>query len=267
MINLLEINKIKGNRYLLIVSNNNIEEKHIITENIIVKFNLLNPRELTKKEYNAISKIKIEDVLYEKALVFIDFKMRSISEVKKRLYKEVKDEALINKIINKLKTNKYLNDSLYVKTYIDEKLDYDLVGPRYIKEKLILKGIHYDLIDQYLIKYTEELQYSKVFDLIKMETKFKIKKPYKKAYLSIKQKLVNKGFYINIIESSLISNKDEIMKMVDELSLLKIELKKLLTKYDIDNYEQKDKVIKSLLSKGFNYELIKSNLKEGEHYE
>jgi len=267
MINLLEITKIKGNRYLLKVEKDKTLTKHIVSENIIIKYNLLNPKELNNVEYKAISKTNIEDDLYEKALVFIDFKMRSISEVKKRLLKEVKDEELINKIIKRLKTNKYLDDTLYVKSYIDEKIDFDLVGPRYIKEKLILKGIHYDLINQYLEKYKDELQYDKIFEIIKNETKFKIKKPYKKAYLAIKQKLVNKGFSFNIIESSLISNKEEIKMMIDDLPILKNEISKLLKKYDINIYEQKNKVIKSLLSKGFDYDLIKRNLKEGEFIE
>ncbi|MCK5761662.1 MAG: hypothetical protein KAH16_02055, partial [Candidatus Izimaplasma sp.] len=77
MINLVEISRTKRNRYLLIINNNNKEEKHIVSENIIIKYNLLTPRELSKHEYKTISRVKIEDLLYEKALVFIDFKMRT----------------------------------------------------------------------------------------------------------------------------------------------------------------------------------------------
>ncbi len=267
MINLIEITKSKGNRYKLIINNNSVEEKHIVSENIIIKYNLLSPRELSQFEYKTIIKVKIEDVLFEKALVFIDFKMRTISEVKKRLRKEVADEELINKVIKKLKDKKFLNDDFYVETYLNEKIEYDLVGPRQIKEKLISKGIHFDLIDQHLIKYEEKYQYDKINTIIKNEIKYKIKKPYKKAYLSLKQKLVNKGFSLNIIESSLLSNKEEIQEMIDELPLLKKELTKLLKKYDINKYEDKNKVIKSLLSKGFDYQLIKTSVEEGNLYD
>ena len=166
MINLVEIKKTKKNRYQLIISNNDTEEKHIVSENIIIKYNLLTPRELNKKEYNTITRIKIEDLLYEKALFFIDFKMRTISEVKKRLRKEVEDENIINKIIKRLKDNKYLDDNYYVKTYLHEKLEYDLIGPKNIKEKLILKGVHYDIIDQHLVSYKEKHQYDKVQHVI-----------------------------------------------------------------------------------------------------
>ncbi len=267
MINLIEITKTKRNRYRLLISKNDIEEKHIVSENLIIKYNLLTPRELSNYEYKTISRIKIEDLLYEKALVFIDFKMRTISEVKKRLRKEVEDEDLINKLIKRLKDDKYLNDNFYVESYINEKMNYALVGPRNIKDKLILKGIHFDLIDQHLIKYTEKYQYDKINQLINNEIKYKINKPYKKAYLSLKRKLVTKGFSLNIIESALISKADDIKEMINEAPLLKRDLDVLLKKYDISNYDEKSKVIKALLSKGYDYELIKKSVKEGAFYE
>jgi regulatory protein len=171
------------------------------------------------------------------------------------------DSSVVSNIIQKLKNNGYLNDDFYTKTYMNEKIDYDLVGPRYIKEKLILKGIHYDIIDANLINYKEEYQFDKVFELIKKETKYKIKKPYKKAYFSIKQKLVNKGFSLGVIETSLLSNVDLIKECIDEDSLILKELVSLKKKYDFTNYLDRSKVIKALLSKGYDYETIKEHVK------
>lgn len=261
MIYLEEIIKTKGNRYLLKVKNNDELETYLVYENAIIKHGFLSPRELTLKEYKIIKQDKTNDQLYEKALKYINYKMRTVSEVKKHLKKDVKDEAAMNKIISKLKSNGYLNDDFYAKTYMNEKIDYDLVGPRYIKEKLILKGIHYDIIDANLINYKEENQFDKVFELIKKETKYKIKKPYRKAYMSLKQKLVNKGFSLGVIESSLLSNIDLIKGCIDEDSLILREIENLKKRYDLRKYEDKSKITKSLLSKGFNYETIKEHLK------
>lgn len=261
MIFLEEINKTKKNRYLLKIRKNEELETYIVYENTIIKYSLLSPRELSDKEYLVIKKDKTVDQLYEKALKYIDYKMRTISEVKKHLSKEVKDTEVMNKIIAKLKRNAYLNDDFYAKTYINEKIDYDLVGPRYIREKLILKGVHYDIIDSNLLNYKEEFQFDKVFELIKKETSYKIKKPYKKAYMSLKQKLVNKGFSLGVIESSLLSNTDLIKECIDEDDLILREIDKLKKKYDFNDYSDKNKAIKSLLSKGYNYETIKEHLK------
>lgn len=256
-----EISKTKGNRYLLKIRNKEEIETYLVFENTIVKYSLLSPRELSDIEYNIIKKDKTTDMLYEKALKYIDYKMRTISEVKKHLGKDVKDTEVINNIITKLKLNGYLNDDFYTKTYMNEKIDYDLVGPRYIREKLILKGIHYDIIDSNLIHYSEENQFDKVFELIQKETKYKIKKPYKKAYMSLKQKLLNKGFSLGVIESSLLSNIDLIKECIDEDSLIVREVENLKKKYDFNNYLDKSKATKSLLSKGYNYETVKKHLK------
>jgi regulatory protein len=261
MIFLEEISKTKGNRYLLSVRKNEVLEKYLVYENTIINYSLLSPRELSEKEYTIIKKDKTTDKLYEKALKYIEYKMRSISEVKKHLGKDIKDKEIIDQIIGKLKTNGYLNDDFYAKTYMNEKIDYDLVGPRYIREKLILKGIHYDIIDSNLIHYSEENQFDKVFELIKKETKYKIKKPYRKAYMSLKQKLVNKGFSLGVIESSLLSNIDLIKECIDEDSLIVREIEMLKKKYDFNNYLDKSKATKSLLSKGYDYETIKKHLK------
>ncbi len=261
MIFLEEISKTKKNRYLLKVRNLDELETYLVYENMIIKYSFLSPRELSNNEYRIIKEDKTTDQLYEKALKYIDYKMRTISEVKKHLGKDIKDTDVINKIINRLKTNGYLNDDFYTKTYMNEKIDYDLVGPRYIREKLILKGIHYDIIAANLVNYKEENQFDKIFELIKKETKYKIKKPYKKAYMSLKQKLVNKGFSLGVIESSLLSNIDLIKGCIDEDSLVLREIDKLKKKYDFNNYLEKSKATKSLLSKGYNYETIKEHLK------
>lgn len=261
MVDLVEINKTKGSRYLLKVMNKNELETYLVYENTIIKYGFLSPRELSDNEYRIIKEDKTTDQLYEKALKYIDYKMRSISEVKKHLRKDVKDDVVINKIIKRLKDNGYLNDDFYAKTYMNEKIDYDLVGPRYIRDKLILKGIHYDIVNANLINYKEENQFDKVFELIKKETRYKIKKPYKKAYMSLKQKLVNKGFSLGVIESCLLSNIDLIKEAIDEESLIMKELVSLKKKYDFSNYLERNKAIKSLVGKGYDYELIKSHVK------
>ena len=135
-----EISKTKGNRYLLKIRNNDVLETYLVYENTIVKYSMLSPRELSDNEYRIIKQDKTTDQLYEKALKYIDYKMRTISEVKKHLGKDIKDETVILKIVDKLKANGYLNDDFYALTYMNEKIDYDLVGPRYIRQKLILKG-------------------------------------------------------------------------------------------------------------------------------
>jgi SOS response regulatory protein OraA/RecX len=79
--------------------------------------------------------------------------------------------------------------------------------------------------------------------------------------MSLKQKLVNKGFSLGVIESCLLSNVDLIKECIDEDSLILKQIDVLKKKYDFSIYSDRSKAIKSLLSKGFSYEVIKEHVK------
>ena len=207
--------------------------------------------------YRDLVKQNTVDVLLEKALVFINYQMRTISEVKKRLQKETKEESLINAVITELKRLNYLSDKTYVEEYVKEKLAYDIVGPMYIKEKLISKGIHFDLIDAYLVQYTTEKEYEKVYEFIQKEIRYPIKKARYQYLQSLTRKLVTKGFHLSVIEASITSYKEDIFAMIDDQGLLEKEIKELKKKYDFSMYQEKQKAIQKLLQKGFDLSTIK----------
>ncbi|AIO18793.1 Regulatory protein RecX [Candidatus Izimaplasma bacterium HR1] len=254
---IIGLRKLKNDRYIIEIEEKGTKVPHIITENTIIKHNLLSKDTLTKEEYKKIIKDNEYELLYLKAINYISYQMRTISEVKKHLNKDTKNNTLITKIIDELKKNRYLNDKEYVQQFVNEKKEFDLVGPRYIKEKLIQKGIHFDLISEALLSYNEHIQFDKIYQLISKEIKYKQKKPYQKVYLSLKQKLITKGFNLNIIESSLLSRKDDIKLMIDEEDLLKKDYLRVKDKYDLSIYEEKNRLIKKLMSKGHNYETVK----------
>lgn len=260
MYQITDIKKLKNSTYLISVIVKDKTKAHVVSEETIIAFNLLSKTEISKEEYKKMLIQNDDFLLYEKAVHFIDFQMRTISEVKKHLRKSTKDEAKINNLIKKLKEQKFLNDDYFVKEFVTQKIEFDLYGPKYIKEKLIQKGIHYDLIDDHLIRFTDDMQFDKINVLIKKEVKFPIKKPYRKAYVSIKTKLINKGFSLPIVESAMSSNSDIIKESCLEDDLLKIEIEKLKVKYDITDYKNREKIIGKMLQKGFDYDKIKKHL-------
>jgi len=258
--NVKDIKKLRNNTYLITVVRSGKEYTHILTEDTIITFQLFEPKELSDEEYNKIVKQNDDSVLYQKALHFIDYQMRSISETKKHLRQSTKDEKQIDTIIQKLKKQGYLNDNHFVKEYITEKINFDTMGPLLIKEKLIQKGIHYDIIDAHLIEYVKDLQFDKIRSIIDNETKYPIKKPFKKAYLAIKTKLVNRGFALDVIESAMLNFLDIIRESCLEEELLVKEIDQYQKEFDFDQYLERDKVIKKLIQKGFDYELIKKHM-------
>jgi regulatory protein len=252
------IKKLKNNHYIVIVEENNKEQTILVTEETLLRCNVISPRDITDQEYKLLKSTKDVDLLYDKAIHFVDYQMRTISEVKKHLKKSTVDEKAINQLIDKLKSQGYLDDIRFVKEYVTQKIEFDLIGPKAIKQKLIDKGVHFDLIDAELIRFTDEMQYQKIYQLIEKETKFKIKKPYLKAIESLKRKCISKGFKLSIIDSSIASFKDKIEEACDETDLLIKEFDKLSKGVDISNYLEKDKLIQKLRQKGFAYQSIKN---------
>jgi regulatory protein len=259
---ILNIKKGKRDRYFIEIETKQGKIPHVISENTIIKYNLLNKKILDNAEYNKMIKDNEYEILYLKSINYISYQMRTISEVKKHLRKDTRNESLINKIISELKANKYVNDTYFVTEYVKQKIEFDLVGPRYIKDKLVSKGIHFDLITNALLNYNENIQFDKVYELIHKELKYKQKKPYQKVYLSLKQKLITKGFSLNVIESSLLSSKEDILEKIDSLELLKKDYFLIYDKFDLNIYEEKNNLIKKLMSKGHDYELIKTFINE-----
>lgn len=258
----LNIKKAKSNRYIVEIETKQGKVPHVISENTIIKYKLLINKTLDTNEYKRMILDNEYEILSLKAINYVGYQMRTISEVKKYLQKDTQSETLICKIIRELKKNKYVNDTSYVTEYVKQKIDFDLVGPRYIKDKLVSKGIHLDLITEELLSYNETIEFDKVHTLIYKQLKYKQKKPYQKVYLSLKQKLITKGFSLNVIESSLISSKDDILKQIDSLALLKKDYYTINNKFDLTVYNEKNNLIKKLMSKGHNYELIKTFINE-----
>ncbi len=261
MIKINSIKKAKNHTYFLTVTVGEDETFHVVTEDTILRYNLLKPQEITKQMYQELILNAEQDVLYQKAITYIDYQMRTIGEVKKHLSKTAKQSNTIQKVIDKLVNQGYLSDLEYAKQYIHEKMEFDLVGPRYIREKLIQKGIHFDLINRFLQFYDDDLQIKKIEQIIIKETRYPISKTLQKAILSIKQKLLTNGFDLELVTQTVQEHMSLIKEQIDETKLLEKEIYKITKNIDELSYEDKDKLIKKLLQKGYSYTVIKDILK------
>lgn len=265
MIKITKITPLKQEQAAIEINNNGTILPHITTLHLVMRYHLEQGKELSKEEYNRFIKDNEIDILYNKALQYISYQMRTISEVKKHLKKTTQDESTIQSIINKLKDAHYLSDSDYVAQYVQEKLEFDLVGPLYIKNKLIKKGIHYNLIDGELLTYSDDLQFEKITELLSRNIRYTIKKPYRAFIQSMKRTLLTKGFTLDIIDSAILAKQDDIMAHIDEEPLLLRDLQKLLQLHDITTYQDKQKVIQKLLRKGYSLPSIKKSLNQEEN--
>lgn len=234
----------KGNIYEITLSN---KEKITLYDDVILKYNLLITKEIKDNELNNILKDNDKIKAYLLAIKYIRVKLRTEDEIKKKLKDYDKDT--INYVINRLNKEKYLNNDLYIKAYINDSINLKFEGPKKILYDLKKMKFKEDEINNYLLKVDNDIWINKIRKYIKK--KIETNKSLSKIFLEkkIKEDLFNKGFYKEDIDRVLNEFTIEEDKSIYEKEYTKLK-NKLSKKYSNEELEYRIKI--SLYKKGFN---------------
>lgn len=219
---IIKYKKLSANKYKVFLEDGSNITLH---ENIIIKYNLLINKEINIDEMQDIIKDNNNYLVYDLALKYISTKMRCESELREYLKKKNIEDDEINNIIERLKQNGFINEKLYVKSFISDKVRLSNYGPNKIRNELSNLNINSDLIEEELSNYPKDEILNNLEKLI--DKKIRSNKNYGENIL--KQKIIseflNKGYYkediLNILDNKNLSNDD----------LYDKEYKKLYTKY------------------------------------
>lgn len=237
--------KKSGSKYNVYFSNGTYLTIH---EDVILKYNLLLNKELNIDELDNIEKDNNRYLVYDMALKYINIKLRCEREIKEYLKKKNIEEELINNTVEKLKKDGYLDSKLYIKSYIQDKINLNNLGPNKIKKDLMTLGFNANDIDDELNKIDNDEVYIKLNRLI--DKKISQIKNY--SGLILKKKIIdyfidkgyNKEDIERILNSKDLTNKDQYKKEYDKL------YNKYSKKYTGDELERFIK--NKLYQKGFN---------------
>lgn len=242
--------KLKGNKYKVLIDDLEVT----IYDDVIVKYELLRKKDIDDKLFNDIMNYNDQLEAYYKAIKYITKKMRTEKEVFDYLDKEYK-KSVINNTIIMLKDEGYLNEEIYLKCYIDDKISLSNEGPNKIKKDLIKLGLDEEKINLAIEEIDDEIWLDKIDKILKK--KINSNKNY--GINKLKEKLIydlsNLGYYRWMCEEQ-INNLS--FKKDDEILLKEYNkvYNNLVKKYG--DKELKFKIINKLLTKGFNYEDIKN---------
>lgn len=240
-----KIKKTKSGKYILELDNN---EKITTYDEVILNNNLLFNKEIDSELLN---KLDIENsyyAIYNKVLKYISTKMRSEVEINKYLDKLGSLDK--SKIIDKLKSINLINDKLFLKAYVSDRINLSLIGPYKIRRELLEHNISDNLIDDEIFKY-ENLFPERINKIINKKLKTN-----KKSVYIFKQKIINElienGYEKDMILQEL--NKFKFNELDNIKKDYDILLKKLSKKYKENDlkYQIKNK----LYLKGYNIENI-----------
>lgn len=239
-----KIVKLKSGKYKLYLDN---EEVITTYDEVILKNNLLFNKEIDNELY---SKIISENSYYEllnSCIKNISKRLRSEKEIRNYLEHKINDIHLIEFIIKELKDKNYINDSMFAKAYLNDKLTLTNSGINKIRNELYNLGIDEEIINEVVENNNIKNDSKKLENMIKK--KIKLNDKYSNNYL--KQKILNDMINLGYDREEIINIIDQNIK--DDKDIYKKEYKKLYEKLK-KKYQGKEleyQINQRLYRKGF----------------
>ena len=164
----------KGNGTYKIYLENN--QTISLYDDVILNNNLLYKKEVDNKLLEKLDHDNNKEDIYNKCIKYISVRLRSIYEIEEYLKKKEIDSSLIDKTINKLINNNHLNDELFTKAFIHDKLNFTTMGPYKIIEHLKQHKIDSSTISKYINEIDEDIIDNKINKQIQKQIKSNHKK-------------------------------------------------------------------------------------------
>lgn len=221
----------------------------LFDDEIVIKYRLKAGDSIELSEWKLI-KDENEQLLFYKLAIKKLKKMMTTHEMKVFLDSKGASSSIISDTIRKLKSKKYLDDELYIKTYIA--LKKDTYGPKKLEYELKQKGIPFEWIEKHLSHIDE---HEIIKDLINKKLSSLKNKSSIQKKMNLKTYLLGKGFSQQIIDVVIqhLSFDDK-----DEQINLQKDYEKLIYKFShLQGYEKEQKILTKLYQKGYTLSDIK----------
>lgn len=232
------------NKYKLIIDGENYK----LYDDVILKYQLIMKESITQKELDEVLDYNEKLTSYYDSIRYLNKKMRSEKEIREYLKKRMVSNENIDLTIEKLKSNNFINEEIYVKSYINDQINLTNNGPYKIIKNLINLGINENLINERLSTISDEVWNEKVDKYIDKKVRVNHKNSKNMLKMKITNELINLGYEKEMILNNL-SNYDIIDKDIykNEYEKAKKVLEKKYSGYELDR-----KIKERLYRKGFN---------------
>lgn len=200
------VTKVKQNRY----NNNNIdifldgEFAFQVSEEEYIMLNLYEKNNVSNKGIKEIKEKIIYNRVKKKAFSYISVKFRTKKDVENTLAKIVNDKEMIDKAIASLEGYGYINDKLYARKFIYDRLKLKPKSRNMLKKELIEKGIDEMTADSVLNELLQD-EYEIVLNLTKKKLKdgdINNPKTFKKIYSFLKYRGFNHEIIMKVMRKS-----------------------------------------------------------------
>lgn len=240
----MHINKFKKigkNKYKLFLDTTDIT----LYEDIILKYNLLIKNDISIEEIDKMVEENSYFDAYNIALNYLETRLRNKKEIIAYLNKKGFDSKYIDYALEKLDHLNLLDEKKYVEAYVNDRILLSLDGPYKIKKYLLDCDINQEIIDSYIGIIDDETWKERILKIIEKKKSLMKSKSYYMFINKLKNDIYNLGYDKYMI--------DELLCNVEYSSdALSKDFEKSLRKFNGD----KNKIISSLIRKGYNYDEI-----------
>lgn len=174
-----------------------------INSDVIINNNLLYKKEIDNTLLNKILKENDNANIYNKCVKYISVRLRSKKEIIDYLKKLNIDNTA--DIIDKLTKNNLINDEVFTKAFIKDKINFTSYGPYRIRQELNKYNIDNEIIDKYINDIDEEILIGKIDKqinkMIKSNRKYSGNILKSKIYNNLYNNGFDKDMIINILNN------------------------------------------------------------------
>lgn len=247
---IIKYTKMDTNKYKVTLSN---RENYVLYDDVIVKYELLRKKEFDDDFLNEILNYNNQLEAYYIAIKYIEKRLRTRLEVQQYLLK-IYDKALVDKMIEKLSNDGYVNDKKYAELYINEQMNLTVNGPAKIRNSLSKLGISDEVITFYLAKLEKNLLRERinkyVLKKVRLNHKFSKAKLREKMVYELSNLGYENGDIYEVLDNIVFEEPDNLIAKEYEKYIMKLSKKYC-------GYDLEARVISKLLSKGFAYDEVK----------
>ncbi len=140
----------------------------------IVDFHLKKGLVISEEQLEEFKRASEFGKLYQRALEWVLVRPRSEKETYDYLYKKIYEKKLdkeyINRIIDRLKEKKYLNDETFARYYVENRFVKKGISKKRLRMELMKKGVAANIIDEVLDGRNDEEEIKKM--IIKKRKKY-----------------------------------------------------------------------------------------------
>lgn len=245
---ILKYKKKKNGQYELELESG---EKLSLYEEVILKYELLLKKKVDEKEREKIFLSNQEYDVYYVALKSLKSRFKSVKDLRDFLLKKEYPQDYVDKAIQKLLKQGYLDDRSFAKAYINQQMITTSKGPRKIEKELLDKGVSSDIIYDELTIFTQDDQIEKIKKVANRAIRSNRSRGGAVLHKKIVHDLQTLGYDRSIIESVLST-----LDFGDTKEIAKKEYEKLYRRLSrkYSGRELEYKIKEKLYQKGLYYE-------------